>query len=174
VKRTRYRYRLEGTVIEAAGSTTWIIREGEVAGTDVSGLVILGVRPPDSGSADAAHVLLLDERATPQQVQAVRDVFDGGHGGPLTEPFGAGHQPPGFYLVPVEILLDGQRARVLARDMVTIAIGPGEDGTAGAAEVSVSIPEHHLRWHAAPVVGSRSNFRYEHTEQDSKRGRPGT
>ncbi len=171
---TRCLYRLEGTVIEAAGSTTWFIREGEVAGTDVSGLVILGVRPPESGSGGALHVLLLDERATPQQVRAVRDAFQGGHGGTLAERFGPGHERPGFYLVPVDIVIDGQRASVLARDMVTIAIGPGEDGRTGAAEVSVSIPEHHLRWHAAPVVASRSNFRYEHTGEDPRTGRPGT
>lgn len=110
-------YWLEGTVIEAVGGTpssgrhsgawvtTWVVGRGEIAGTDVSRLVIIGVRRDGSDATSKAAVLLLDERATPQQVQVVRDAFEGRHGGPLTGVFAGSRQPPGFYLVPVELCL---------------------------------------------------------------------
>lgn len=182
--RKRLVYRLEGTVIEAVGGTlspggrrrggpwitTWIVSRGDITGTDISGLVIIAVRQAGSYTELAPPaVLLLDERATPQQVEAVRDAFEGRHGGPLAGVFAGRLQPPGFYLVPMELGLGGHRTTVVARDMLAITIGPGEGREDGTGEVWVSIPEHHLRWRAAPVAALRANFRFGHPHDQTRR-----
>lgn len=65
-------YRLEGTVVETRDVTAWMKCRGEIDGVDVSGLTILMVRP--------GPVVILDEQATPEQAQAVRDLLDRGSG----------------------------------------------------------------------------------------------
>lgn len=73
-------YRLEGTVVETPEVTAWMMSGGQIGGIDVSGLTILMVRP--------GPVVILDEQATPEQAQAVRELLDRGSG---------------FYLAPMAV-----------------------------------------------------------------------
>jgi hypothetical protein len=78
-------YRLEGTVVEQPTGgrliTAWMVSRGEIGGVDVSGLTVLFVYP--------GPVVVLDELATPEQAQALRDVFADRAGG--------------FYLAPLTV-----------------------------------------------------------------------
>ncbi len=78
-------YRLEGTVVDQPDGrwtvTAWIVTRGEVGGVDVSGRTVLVLQP--------GPVLILDENATPEQVQAVRAFF--------------ADQALGFYLAPITV-----------------------------------------------------------------------
>jgi hypothetical protein len=74
-------YRLEGTVVETPDLTAWMMSRGEIGGIDISGLTVLMVRP--------GPVVILDERATPEQAQAVRDLFL--------------ERGSGFYLAPMTV-----------------------------------------------------------------------
>lgn len=73
-------YRLEGTVVETPEVTAWMVSGGQIGGIDVSGLTILIVRP--------GSVVIVDEQATPEQAQAVRELLDRGSG---------------FYLAPMAV-----------------------------------------------------------------------
>jgi hypothetical protein len=64
-------YRLEGTMVEQPAGGRWVgawrVSRGEIDGVDVSGLTVLLVYP--------GPVVVLDERATPEQAEAIRAVF---------------------------------------------------------------------------------------------------
>jgi len=74
-------YRIESTVVDTPDATVWLVSGGEIDGIDVAGLTILVIRP--------GPVVILDEQATPQQAQVVRDHF--------------GERGSGFYLAPVTV-----------------------------------------------------------------------
>jgi hypothetical protein len=74
-------YRIESTVIDTPDVTAWLMSGGEIGGIDVAGLTVLVVRP--------GPVVIVDEQATPQQVQVVRDLF--------------AERGSGFYLAPVTV-----------------------------------------------------------------------
>jgi hypothetical protein len=74
-------YRIESTVIDTPDVTAWMMSGGEIGGVDISGLTVLVVRP--------GPVVILDEQATPEQTQVVRDFFT--------------DQGGGFYLAPVSV-----------------------------------------------------------------------
>jgi len=63
-------YRLEGTIVGDHDVTAWMVVSGEIGGVDVSGLTVLLVRP--------GPVVILDEHATPEQAEVVRDAFADG------------------------------------------------------------------------------------------------
>lgn len=74
-------YRIEGTVVDTPDVTAWMVSGGKIDGIDVAGLTVLVVRP--------GPVVILDEQATPEQAQAVRDLF--------------AERGAGFYLAPVTV-----------------------------------------------------------------------
>jgi len=74
-------YRIESTVVATPDVTAWLMSGGEIGGIDVAGLTVLVVRP--------GPVVIVDEEATPQQAQVVRDLF--------------AERGSGFYLAPVTV-----------------------------------------------------------------------
>ena len=66
-------------------ATAWLIDTGTVRGVDVSKLVVVSVGwRGGEASGTSRLVALVDERATPEQVRALVDVFQGRLGGPLS------------------------------------------------------------------------------------------
>jgi len=65
-------------------ATAWLIDGGTVGGIDLSDLVVVTVGWRAEASATSRQVALVDERATPEQVEAIVDVFQGRLGGPLS------------------------------------------------------------------------------------------
>jgi hypothetical protein len=74
-------YRLEATIVETPEATAWMMSHGSIDGIDVSGLTVLMVPP--------GPVVILDEDATPEQAEAVRDLFH--------------ERGVGFYLAPMTL-----------------------------------------------------------------------
>ena len=105
-------YRLEAGVVWVTGSApapdhggraswsvvAWSFSGGVIAGVDVSGLRVLDVSHSPGGTRPPQRALFLDERATPDQVQALVDCFGGRLAGPL-----GGSVPVefGFYQLPI-------------------------------------------------------------------------
>ena len=88
-------------------ATAWLIDGGSVGGIDLSGLVVVTVGWRAEASATSRQVALVDERATPEQVQAIVDVFQGRLGGPMS----------------CFALLDGTWAEVLQVPVVHTSVG---------------------------------------------------
>ncbi len=105
-------YRLEASVVWVTGSgpapdqggraswsvAAWSLAGGVIAGVDVAGLRVLDVSHAPGGTRLPQRALFLDERATPDQVQALVDCFGGRLAGPL-----GGSTPLefGFYQLPI-------------------------------------------------------------------------
>jgi hypothetical protein len=111
-------------------ATAWLIDTGAVRGVDVSDLRVVTVawRAGEGASATSRLVALVDERATPEQVDAVGDVFQGRLGGPFSCFALLDGTWAGAYQVPIE-LASGRGTctfSVPKRVGMTVAVpGPG-------------------------------------------------
>ena len=65
-------------------ATAWLIDSGTVRGIDVSNLRVVTIGWRAGASATSHQVALVDDQATPEQVSALVDVFQGHLGGPLS------------------------------------------------------------------------------------------
>lgn len=100
-------YRLEGTIVEQVDGdrqiTAWMLSQGEVDGVDLSGLTVLQVFP--------GPVVVLDELATPEQAQAVREVF--------------ADRSSSFYLAPLTVRSDRLSVSILEQGIdCHVALAP--------------------------------------------------
>ena len=70
----------------ACSATAWLIDGGTVRGVDVSNLVVVSVgwRSGEAAPATSRLVAFVDDRATPEQMRALVEVFQGRLGGPLS------------------------------------------------------------------------------------------
>lgn len=84
--------------------TAWSITEGRVSGVDVSGMVVVSV--DDRGSVPVRQLLLVDDRADPEQLRWLLDVFQGRLGGPLGDLAPRGPGNLGFCQLPLECLFE--------------------------------------------------------------------
>lgn len=150
-------YALEGDVLEARASggeavTAWLITRGLADGVNVAGWAVITLGSPER----ALRLILLDERASPEQALALLDAYAGRFGGPLAPP-AAGEV--GFAQVPIVHRFEPGRAvvRVPGRLTLDARLDPG--GGSWTARVEVALPEHDLasRAHAGPAA--RRTFR---------------
>ena len=151
----------------SVSATVWLIDAGRIAGIDVSSLVVVKLGGPAaaSGSAQPSRVVgLIDERATPEQVWALVDLFRGDPGlpvGGLTGPAPIEQT----YQVPIEY---GARDGVWTfsvPDRLTVALpvpgpvwsrAPKWAGT--AAELAVVMPEEGWTFHFEDCEASHAWF----------------
>ncbi len=93
------RWRFVGNYIEA----------GTVSGRDVSQRTLLNLAQ-NSGekAADWNEVILIDDRATPDQVQALLQVFEGSQGSELAHPHRLPSAQRPVYLVPMHYIIEGR------------------------------------------------------------------
>jgi hypothetical protein len=126
------------------GVLSWLIEQGEVDGTDVSGLpVALACRySDDEPGSPWSWVLYLDARAAPRQCSALEDVFTGRLGGDAERHFPWAWKASELIAVrPVEIAVDHSRRRqwLRIRDHVSVRIRDRYDGP---ETVTCVIPGH--------------------------------
>jgi hypothetical protein len=166
----------------------WRIETGRIKGVDVSRQVVVIISTPSRGAPEgrADGVILLDERASPEQVLALLDAFQGRLGGPLAELGPWGVEQRGFSQVPIEYRLAGGRADISVPNRLRLVVHldlpdesappsvfeprppSGADGWRGcASEVSVEVSEYALAWHDSKVPAT-----YREVRVESATGRP--
>jgi len=129
---------------ECLGVLSWLIEEGAVDATDLSGLpVALATRySDDEAGSPWTWVLYLDARASAAQRAALEGIFTGRLGGDAERHFPWAWKASELVAVrPVEIEVDHTRARqrLRIRDRVSVRIrAPYE----GGEEVTCVIPGH--------------------------------
>jgi len=126
------------------GVLTWLIEEGQAAGTDLAGLpVALAIRyDDDEPGSPWTWILYLDEGASEEQQSALEAIFTGRLGGDALEHFPWAWKASELFGVrPVAIELDHTRRRqwLRIRDEVTVRI---RDRYAGAEAVTCVISGH--------------------------------
>jgi hypothetical protein len=116
------------------GQWTWHVDEGGFDDVDLSGLTFtLSVDwPGPIHHGDGEGVLLIDDRATEAQRDAIHTLVQGDSGGPwgvLGWTWPTLHGP---HLVPFEVELDGVRSRVRAGDVFEVSSEPIKNPVTGA------------------------------------------
>jgi hypothetical protein len=126
------------------GVLSWVIEEGFVDGTDVSGLpVALAIRYSDDEQGSPwSWVLYLEARASEEQRSALEGIFTGRLGGDAVTHFPWAWKPSHLLAVrPVEIAVEHtrRRQRLRIRDHLSVRI---RDRYEGAQAVTCVIPGH--------------------------------
>jgi hypothetical protein len=126
------------------GVLSWLIEEGDMAGTDLGGLaVVLAIRySDDEAGSPWTWFLYLDERASEKQEEALEGIFTGRLGGDALTHFPWAWKASTLVGVKrVEIELDHTRRRqwLRIRDHVTVRI---RDCYHGQEAVTCVIPGH--------------------------------
>jgi len=129
---------------ECLGVLSWLIEEGDVDGTDLSGLpVALASRyHDDEPGSPWTWILYLDERATGEQREALESIFTGRFGEDAERHFPWAWKASELVAVrPVAIEVDHTRRRqwLRIRDRVSVRIRDRHDG---AEAVTCVIPGH--------------------------------
>jgi hypothetical protein len=127
-----------------AGVLSWLIEQGEVAGTDLAGLaVVLAIRYSDDELGSPwTWFLYLDERASAKQEEALEGIFTGRLGGDALTHFPWAWKPStlvGVKRVGIELDHTLRRQRIRIRDHVTVRI---RDRYHGQEAVTCVIPGH--------------------------------
>jgi hypothetical protein len=127
-----------------AGVLSWLIEDGNAAGTDLAGLkVALAIRyDDDEPGSPWTWVLYLDERADEEQRAALEAIYTGRLGGDAETHFPWAWKPSELLAVrPVTIELDHTQRRqwLRIRNHVTVRI---RDRYAGGETVTCVIPGH--------------------------------
>jgi hypothetical protein len=118
-----------------AGVLSWLIEEGEAAGTDLAGLaVVLAIRySDDEPGSPWTWFLYLDERATEEQEEALEGIFTGRLGGDALAHFPWAWKEStlvGVRRVGIELDHTRRRQWLRIRDHVTVRIRDRYHGTA--------------------------------------------
>ncbi len=126
------------------GVLSWLIEDGNAAGTDLAGLkVALAIRyDDDEPGSPWTWVLYLDERADEEQRAALEAIYTGRLGGDAETHFPWAWKPSELLAVrPVTIELDHTQRRqwLRIRNHVTVRI---RDRYAGGETVTCVIPGH--------------------------------
>jgi hypothetical protein len=126
------------------GVLSWLIEQGDVAGTDLAGLaVVLAIRySDDEPGSPWTWFLYLDERASAKQEEALEGIFTGRLGGDALTHFPWAWKPStlvGVKRVGIELDHTRRRQRIRIRDHVTVRI---RDRYHGQEAVTCVIPGH--------------------------------
>jgi hypothetical protein len=198
-------YVLEGTMLEACNCNVlcpcWIgedpdngtcdsviayhIDRGQVTGVDVSGLTVLEAHhiPGNVLAGNWRQVILIDDRASDDQIRVLGDAFQGRLGGPLGDLAGLVGERLGVYPAPIDHQLSGGEGTVTIGDKLRAATVPYRSayGTtttlrdsifstlpgspawvAKATEMTVNMPEHGLVWTFSNTNAIQGDFKFEH------------
>jgi hypothetical protein len=139
-------YRLEGRLLEVCtckaicpcwvgedpdngiceGILAWHIDKGAIDGVDVSGLTIAGLAhiPGNVLKGNWRMLVLLDERATGEQEQALLAVWTGKKGGPVADLAKLIGNVVGVQRVPVTFEVQGGKGRLRLGDVASADIEP--------------------------------------------------
>ncbi|HEX4884230.1 MAG TPA: DUF1326 domain-containing protein [Casimicrobiaceae bacterium] len=114
------------------GTLAWHFERGEIDGVDVSGMTF-GMLAHIPGNVLAGHwraVAFMDERASPQQEQAILAVFTGRQGGPVADLASLVGEVVGVERVPITFEVEHGEGHLKLGDMVEARLTPfkGADG----------------------------------------------
>jgi hypothetical protein len=192
-------YQIEGTVMEACDCDTvcpcyagedptngscqsvfaYHIDRGQISGVDVSNLTIVAaVRSPGNMAAGKwRRALLVDDKASREQLMAIGDAFEGRLGGPLADLSGLVKEQLGVFEAPISFSGAGGQGNLSIGDKVRTSVTPvtvhnsmapiAETATpptpwAGKApETRVNLPEHGLTWTLKGRHAGQAPFRFE-------------
>jgi hypothetical protein len=127
-----------------AGVLSWLIEEGDVAGTDLAGLTVaLAIRyDDDEPGSPWTWVLYLDERASEEQAAGLEAIYSGRLAGDALTHFPWAWKPShllGVRHVAIELDHTRRRQWLRIRDRVTVRI---RDRHSGGETVTCVIPGH--------------------------------
>ncbi len=130
-----------------------LFESGRVAGVDVSGLGVLTAGERRLPGGPLRRLVLVDERATPEQVRVLLDLVEGRIGGGLLATLaGPADRDLGVYQVPTTWRLELERATVSVPGHLELSV------TAGSADMVLAIPEHDLFWEVSGCDGLRGDI----------------
>jgi hypothetical protein len=182
-------YVLEGNVLEARQGAqpprtgtaglgpsvaAWRIRRGHINGVDVSRQVVLVVSTCPRGAPDntVARLILLDERANPEQVLALLDAFRGKLGGPLADQAPRVGEEMGFSQVPITYRLDRSRGVVSVPNRFRLVFLLDPAGAPHASEIWINVPEHNLVGDSNDFAATYREFRFVRDHTGHRRAHP--
>ncbi|MGH9039961.1 MAG: DUF1326 domain-containing protein [Acidimicrobiia bacterium] len=142
-----------------------LLGTGLVAGVDVSGLAVITAGERRATAGLLQRLVLVDERATPEQVRVLLDLVEGRIGGGLLATLaGPADRDLGVYQVPAAWVLEPERATVTVPGHLELSV------TAGSADMTVDIPEHDLSWQVSGCEGLRGGIHVAGTIQAANPG----
>jgi hypothetical protein len=141
------------------------IKEGRFGDVDLAGVrAVVAAKYPGAIHEGNAHVVLfVDERARPEQVQALATILSGQAGGmPWEALAGTIGKLEGPISRPIEITIQGQRARVRVPDAIELETTPIKDAVSGdEKEVHIVYPKGGFFWNEGNVV-TTDTMRVDH------------
>ena len=201
---TKKTYNIEGTLLEAcscmAPCPCWVgddpdggkcdtfvayhIDRGQINGVDVSGLSLVNVAqiPGNILAGNWRLVILVDDKATPAQQEAILSAFGGKLGGPLADVASLIGEVVKVYPVPIEHQVEGGKGTLRVSNVLDAEMAPYTDANgkpttihdtvfstipgspayvAKASRHRVNIPEHGMTWEFSGRNAIQGNFHFE-------------
>jgi hypothetical protein len=201
---TQKTYVLDGTLLEACscmgpcpcwvgddpdgGScdavTAYHLDRGQIQGVDVSGLSLVGVAqiPGNVLAGNWRLVMYIDEKATPQQRQALLDAFGGRVGGPLADLAGLIGEIVAVIPAPIDHRVEGGKGTLRVGEIIEAEMAPYTDAkgrpttlhdtvfstipgspayVAKASRHWVNLPEYGMSWELSGRNAIQGNFHFE-------------
>jgi hypothetical protein len=201
---TKRTYVLDGTLLEACSCAgpcpCWIgddpdggtcdafvayhVDRGQINGVDVSGLSLVNVAqiPGNVLSGNWRLVIHIDDKATPQQQEALLSAFGGKLGGPLADLAGLIGEVVEVRSVPIEHRVEGGKGTLRVGQAVDAEMAPYTDASgkpttihdtvfstipgspayvSKASRHRVNIPEHGMSWEFSGRNAIQGNFHFE-------------
>jgi hypothetical protein len=166
------------------GANTYHIDRGAIAGIDVAGLTVtmLNDIPGNILKGDWRTVIYVDERATPEQEQALVNAFTGKLGGPLADVYQLVGEFLGVERAPVTLEVQGGDGRFRFGDAIQAELVPFKGATGQttalhdtlfttipgspayvgkAASYRVDVPKHHYQVDLQHHNAIQGSFRFE-------------
>ena len=107
------------------------IEKGNYGDSDLSGLtaVVMAYTPGKMIQQDWSTAYYIDEKANPEQREAMSLIFTGKAGGPLADVAACTQYDLGVKFVPIQYIMDGKKRSVVIPDIMdfTIKAKPGTD-----------------------------------------------
>ncbi len=141
------------------------VEEGRFGEVDLAGFrAVVAAKYPNALHEGHGHVVLfVDERARPEQVSAFATILSGQVGGmPWEALAGTIERFEGPIAVPIDLMIDGQRAHVRIPGAVELETTPLRDPVTGEEkEVHISYPKGGFFWDDGNVV-TTATMRVDH------------
>ena len=201
---TKKTYVLDGTLLEACSCggpcPCWVgddpdggrcdsvnayhIDRGQVGGVDVSNLSFVQVNqiPGNVLAGNWRAVFYIDDKATPEQQEAILNVFSGKLGGPLADVASLVGERVAVHFVPIEHRVEGGKGTLRVGEVVEAEMAPYTDANgrpttihdtvfstipgspaylAKASHHRVNIPEYGMIWEFSGRNAIQGDFHFE-------------
>ena len=201
---TKKTYVLDGTLLEACSCggpcPCWVgddpdggrcdsvnayhIDQGQVKGVDVSNLSFVQVNqiPGNVLAGNWRAIFYIDDKATPEQQEAILNVFGGKLGGPLADVASLVGERVAVHFVPIEHRVEGGKGTLRVGEIVEAEMAPYTDANgrpttihdtvfstipgspaylAKASHHRVNIPEYSMIWEFSGRNAIQGDFHFE-------------